>query len=754
MYRARGAAGGDVAVKLLAPSAELDAAARARFAREIEVLAGLEHPHLLRLLDHGVDPELGPYLVTPLCPGASLRALAGGRRLCPEAALLWLDAGASAAEALHARALAHRDLKPENLLATPDGDLVVVDLGLALGPGHSRHTEEGAVVGSVPYMAPEQLEGGGDLGPAVDVWALGVLTYEWIAGARPFQRERPSEEAAAALVGRPAPLDAADRRVSVDLAELVAACLAPEPGDRPSATALRARVSTLLDWCDPADHRRERAAIAADPEAYQQRVAPLRVRRLVRRARLAHDAGQPFRALRLVDRALAYRGGDDPELEALADELERATAGAEPAARAPAAGPPRHRRRLQVAGAIAALGAAALAGALLGGARAPAAAPTTAPTAAPKAISDEAVLGLAGGMLDLFQRQMALEEQKRAASEPAPLPALAPIPRGELANDAPPATGDLAAAPGEPLLPRDRLGGRSPGEVLAELERDLAAHPGDLELRLGRALVLLASERPAEGLAELAALGREHPGDAAVWAARGYVATRQGRWAEADAALGRAVELDPSDATPLRNRGILRHRLGRTRDAYDDLVAALAIDPGDVEALSELAQIYERAGRRGDARPLLERVLRARPGDADLWIDLSLTQPLDEALASVRRALAIAPGSARALGRLCAVQAQRQDPAAVEACSRALAAAPGDPDHLMHRGLARYHGGDGDAALVDMDRAVELAPRRATFRTNRYLVRRHAGHPGALEDLRAGCELGSSEACAETQKSP
>src|SRR5690606_27498493 len=116
--------------------------------------------------------------------------------------------------------------------------------------------------------------------------------------------------------------------------------------------------------------------------------------------------------------------------------------------------------------------------------------------------------------------------------------------------------------------------------------------------------------------------------------------------------------------------------------------------------------------------------------------------------------LSIEPESARGLARLCTVQAQRQDPAAVDACTRAIARSPADADSYMHRGLARYQGGDSEAALVDLDRAIAMAPERATFYTNRYLVRRHAGHPGARDDLLEGCELGAAEACTELSKLP
>src|SRR4029077_12903712 len=126
--------------------------------------------------------------------------LVAGRALCPEAAVLLALPVIEAAAALHAAGYVHRDLKPENAIASPDGSVTVIDLGLAWRDGMTRHTETGAAVGSVGYMAPEQIDGRRVDGRA-DVWALGVMIYEWIAGKRPFQRARPTEEAAAVVLG-------------------------------------------------------------------------------------------------------------------------------------------------------------------------------------------------------------------------------------------------------------------------------------------------------------------------------------------------------------------------------------------------------------------------------------------------------------------------------------------------------------------------------------------------------------------------
>ena len=119
-------------------------------------------------------------------PGRDVRAVCTGQRLCPEAAILLIEPIVLAAVALHAAGYVHRDLKPENAIAGPDGSITVIDLGLAWRDDMTRHTDTGAAVGSVGYMSPEQIDGR-PVDGAADVWALGVMMYEWIAGKRPLR---------------------------------------------------------------------------------------------------------------------------------------------------------------------------------------------------------------------------------------------------------------------------------------------------------------------------------------------------------------------------------------------------------------------------------------------------------------------------------------------------------------------------------------------------------------------------------------
>ena len=718
MFRAEGP-DGTVAIKLLGAAVVEGETARARFRREIEALARVEHPALVRLLDHGVDDELGPYLVTPLLPGRTLREVVGGRRICPEAAALLAEPIAAAAAALHAAGFVHRDLKPENAIGTPGGDVVVIDLGLAWREGATRHTSDGMAVGSVGYMAPEQIEGR-EVGPAADVWSIGVMLYEWIAGRRPFARARASEEAAATLVGAFTPLAAAERRCGEELSALVASCLASDPAARPAASEVAARLAAVIDWSD--DRAGLRAAAIDDGERFVERVAPWRVRQLERMAKEAVESGRPFAALAMLDRALAYAPGR-AELEAMVAEVEERSGKTQMEIGHGHGGTQRRLGHGIRGVAIAVFACAIGVGATWVVMRA-----DDAPVAA---------VAIDAGVIDAAP----------VVDDGSPLADLPPIPLDQLRNDAP-GFDPPSAKDGDPIVDPGLLGGRTPDEAVREVDAALAANPSDRNALFGRALVYLAAARDKRGLALLDEALELHPSHAPGWAAKAYVEVRRGRWDAAEAAFARALELDPQDGTTLRNRGIMRHRLGRARDAYQDLRQALAVDPGDVEAMYELVQLYARTDREHQTRRLLERIVRMRPTQVMAWLDLSLTQPPQEALASVRRALELAPELPRGHQRLCNVLVMLQDAGALAACDRAVALAPDDAATLAHRGVARYLAGDDPGALADLDRAIALDPDDGEAHVNRAMVRTHAGVPGAREDLQRACRLDVREACA------
>ena len=773
VYRAIDRDGRSVALKLLGPAADLEPeAARARFKREVAILAQLDHPALVTLVDHGVDDELGPYLVMPLIPGTTLRQVITGTKLCPEAAVLLVEPVAAAIAAMHQRSLIHRDTKPENVMVTPDGRVVVVDLGLAWGPEFTRHSIDGTAIGSVPYMAPEQLEGSG-VGTAADVWAVGVMLYELVAGKRPFARGRVSEEAAAALVGAYAPLDAVDPRCPPELVQLVARCLDRAPGARPSAPQLAAELTALVDWAEPADWSRERAAIVLAPADYVTRVAPFRIRREKRLAREAIAARQPFEALAHVDRALAY-APNDPELLALADEAEsKSSRGAEiqversETVRSIDAAAPvdlrTHRRRIapivlaSLAGAAVAIGGT-YAVMRAGGAGPPPLAATSRDAAAdpwqPYTGSGATAAVAVAPPPDAAAPETAASEAVvvPAITGAPPIPGLVLLAPAGIPNAGRDRTAEMRAPAGENLVPQARLEQPTPALAIADVDAGVAKNPDRLN-RLSQAMVYVAAGRTKDGLALMTKLLADHPDYGRAWAAKGYLDIRAGRAQDAEAAMTRAIELDPDDVEALRNRGILRDHMGRSREAYVDLIAALRREPTDVESMSELAQIYSTADHRDEARPLLERIVKLRPDSVTGWLDLSVVQPSPEAIASIKHALALDPRSPRGQVRYCTVLAESGEKEAVQACSAAVQTAPADPWAWMGRGLARYQLANDKHGLDDVDHAIALAPENAQFYINRYILRSHAGLAAeASADLKKACTLGKREACSKLAK--
>jgi tetratricopeptide (TPR) repeat protein len=545
IYRATGPAGA-VAVKVLGPAADLDDAARARFGREIAALGQLSHPNLVPLLDHGIDAELGPYLVLPLLAGTNLRALLGGKAVCPEAAILIAQPIVAATAALHAAGFVHRDLKPENAIAAPDGTLTVIDLGLAWREGMTRHTDDGAAVGSVGYMAPEQVDGR-TVEARADVWALGVMIYEWIAGKRPFQRGRAAEEAAAVLLGQCARLSAADRRASDELADLVARCLASDPQKRPTAADLAAALAAMIDWSD--DVTGERAAAVADPMGYQARVAPFRVRRVERIAREALAAGKPFVALAACDRGLAYAPEHAPLLELVAS-TEAATA------RAPVTRRARRWPWVAVAAGGVVAGALGVYALVPAHARDPWAEP--APAAPPPAPSvqhaDDSDRQLVHDFVGVFEEAMA-----NRTDQPGATPLGGPTT----------ASGWLQLAATQ-----------KPADAVASIRHALALNPTWLDAQI-ELCAALAATRDDGAIEACDIVLRRRPDLVPALAARAAAEQYAGKLDAALADIDRAVKADP-DPRWRRLRAKIREAKGDHAGAQHDLDAACQL--GDAQA--------------------------------------------------------------------------------------------------------------------------------------------------------------------------
>jgi len=246
VYRARERGSGEVvAVKVLL---ENHAGAAERFAREAAVLAGLDHPGIVRYGTHGVTRAGEPYLAMEWLDGENLAGRLKRGRLTVDETLTLATQVAAALGAAHARGVVHRDLKPSNLflVARDIGQVKVLDFGIAQLGGAARMTKTGALVGTPGYMAPEQARSEGSLTPAADIFALGCVLFEALAGRPAF--EGPNAMAILAkLIFEEAPrLEVHCLDAPPALAALIARMVAKDPAGRPAdGEALAAALGAL-----------------------------------------------------------------------------------------------------------------------------------------------------------------------------------------------------------------------------------------------------------------------------------------------------------------------------------------------------------------------------------------------------------------------------------------------------------------------------------------------------------------------------
>jgi eukaryotic-like serine/threonine-protein kinase len=225
-----------VALKILPADVAADADRVRRFEREARAASALNHPNILTIYDIGVD-DGRHFIAAELVEGVTLRQKLEGRRLSPAEAVEVAAQVASALDAAHGAGIVHRDIKPENVMVRPDGLVKVLDFGLAklaeaappvvdsqAATLARNSTEEGAVLGTPRYMSPEQARGL-KVDARTDVWSLGVLIYEVVAGCRPFSGDTPSDIIAAILEREPPPLSQYASDLPAELGRIVAKAL-------------------------------------------------------------------------------------------------------------------------------------------------------------------------------------------------------------------------------------------------------------------------------------------------------------------------------------------------------------------------------------------------------------------------------------------------------------------------------------------------------------------------------------------------
>ena len=246
-----------VAIKILRPDLAKDPTFQARFRREAQSAAALNHPNIVAVYDTGedtlTDPNgqdvIVPYIVMEYVDGMTLRQLlASGRRLLPERALEITAGVLTALDYAHRHGIVHRDIKPANVMLTRTGDVKVMDFGIARAVNESGQTmtSASAVMGTAQYLSPEQARGE-VVDARSDLYSTGVLLYELLVGQPPFTGESAVSIAYQHVSEMPTPPSQVDSGVSPEIDTVVLGALAKRADDRyQSATEFRADVERAI----------------------------------------------------------------------------------------------------------------------------------------------------------------------------------------------------------------------------------------------------------------------------------------------------------------------------------------------------------------------------------------------------------------------------------------------------------------------------------------------------------------------------
>src|SRR5215467_14049700 len=243
----------DVAIKVLPPDQAGAPQLRDRFKREARIAARLNHPYIVPLHTFGEVDGL-VYFVMGFVTGESLASrLRREGRLEAEEARTLLVHMADALDYAHRQGVVHRDIKPDNILIDEaSGFPMLTDFGIAKATlGDTQLTTAGQFMGTPDYMSPEQVSGKYEVGPASDLYSLGIVGYEMLSGQLPFEAASPMDAMTQRLTQAPRPLRSAASDLSDDLITAVNGCLQPEPAKRWSdAKSLRSALAPMDDESD------------------------------------------------------------------------------------------------------------------------------------------------------------------------------------------------------------------------------------------------------------------------------------------------------------------------------------------------------------------------------------------------------------------------------------------------------------------------------------------------------------------------
>ncbi len=267
-----------VAIKLLRPQFTYDEASRTRFINEARAAARLSHPNIVDVYDFGETEDGTMFIAMQYIEGQSLKDILRkrGRLSAGEAVAMAIQA-CHALSAAHSQGLVHRDVKPQNILVDRGGNAHLTDFGIVKALSGPALTQSGMTFGTAAYMSPEQATGG-PVGPESDIYSLGCVLYEMLAGRPPFDGDNPAVVAYKQVWEEPVPLHMLVPEVPPSLERVVMRCLSKDPGRRyPSTRDLAADLERLRASFNQPTQVVSLGAVAAE-EAAKGRWVPAEAR--------------------------------------------------------------------------------------------------------------------------------------------------------------------------------------------------------------------------------------------------------------------------------------------------------------------------------------------------------------------------------------------------------------------------------------------------------------------------------------------
>lgn len=314
----------EVAIKVLHPHLAQKEESRRRLAREAKAVARLRHPNILEVHDFCGDTAENAYLVTEYIDGCTLREALNEQSIYPsEIAAMIVHEVASALAHAHQSGVIHRDLKPENVMVRADGLIKLTDFGIAkVIDRDDKMTMTGALVGSPAHMAPEIIEGEESGAPA-DVFSLGTMLYLMVTGRLPFTAPNTTATLRRILDGVYDDPRALVPSVSDALANIVARCLARQPGQRfQNAVELHLALKEFLQQRGVDQVTKEVAAYFASPTKYRESFIPRLVSALIVKSEKHLKEARPALALSELNQALSL-APENQRARALLDKINR-----------------------------------------------------------------------------------------------------------------------------------------------------------------------------------------------------------------------------------------------------------------------------------------------------------------------------------------------------------------------------------------------------------------------------------------------